>query len=293
MSGRSVTPATAARPIRSRSRRLRRFLRSPAAVASCLLLAAIVLVALLADVVAPLSPNTTNLRATLLPPGSNGHLLGTDQLGRDVLSRLIYGTRISVIAGLGATAASLIIALPIGLFSGYVRGRVDWLVQRAIEVMLSIPPLVLVLVIAGILGPNLRNSIIALGAFFVPAFTRLIRAEVASVAVGPLVEAERALGIHPVRIALRHVLPSVAPAIVVEVSLAIGVAIVAEASLAFLGLGAPPPAASWGGMIRDGLDMIQTATWLVVIPCCAIAVTVLAVNLLGDALRDAMGRIDR
>jgi ABC-type dipeptide/oligopeptide/nickel transport system permease subunit len=288
-----VNSALAADSIAPRSRRLRRFLRSPSALFACGLLVLIVLVAIFADMLAPLSPSTTNLRATLQPPGSAGHLLGTDQLGRDVLSRLIFGTRISVIAGLGATALSLFIALPIGLFSGYVGGRVDWLVQRAIEVMLSIPPLVLVLVIAGILGPNVQNSIIALGAFFIPAFTRLIRSEVANVAVGPLVEAERALGLHPVRIALRHVLPSVAPAIVVEVSLAMGVAIVAEASLAFLGLGAPPPAASWGGMIRDGLDVIQTATWLVVIPCCAIAVTVLAVNLLGDALRDAMGRIDR
>ena len=276
-----------------RNRRWRMFFRRKSAVASALLLSGVVTIAIFANLLAPYDPNSTDLRSILLPPGSAGHLLGTDQLGRDVLSRLVYGARVSAIAGFGATTVSLIFALPIGFLSGYVGGRFDWFIQRGIEVMLSIPPLVLIFVIAGILGPSLRNAVIALGAFFIPAFVRLIRAEVRNIAAGPLVEAERALGVSPLRIMVRHVLPSVAPAIIVEVSLATGVAIVAEASLAFLGLGATPPTASWGGMIREGFDVIQTDTWFVVMPCVAIAFTVLAVNLFGDGLRDALGRVDR
>jgi len=275
------------------SRRWWLFLRKRVAVGCGVLLLALVLVALFADAIAPFDPSATDLRAILLAPGSDGHLLGTDRLGRDVLSRLIVGSRVSIVAGIGATGLSLLVALPIGLVFGYVGGWLDWLVQRAVEVLLSIPPLILILVVAGILGPSLRNAIIALGAFFVPAFLRIIRAEVRAVATGPLVEAERALGIAPARIILRHVLPAVAPAIIVEASLSIGIAIVAEASLAFLGLGAPPPTPSWGSMIRDGFDAIQTHTWLVIVPSLAVAVTVLAVNILGDGLRDALGRVDR
>lgn len=282
----TVAPAAA-------NRRWRLFLRKRLAVASGILLLVLILVAIFADVLAQADPTATDLRSILLPPGSEGHLLGTDRLGRDVLSRLVIGSRVSIIAGLGATGLSLAIALPIGLIFGYVGGRLDWLLQRAVEVLLSIPPLILILVIAGILGPSLRNAVIALGAFFIPAFLRIIRAEVRAVATGPLVEAERAIGIAPLRIILRHVLPTVAPAIIVEASLAIGVAIVAEASLAFLGLGAAPPTPSWGGMIRDGFDVIQSHTWFVIIPSLAVAITVLAVNVLGDGLRDALGRVNR
>jgi ABC-type dipeptide/oligopeptide/nickel transport system permease subunit len=251
------------------------------------------LVALLASVLAPHDPTATDLYAINKPPGTAGHLFGTDDLGRDTLSRLLYGTRVSLVAGLISVAVAVAIALPLGLVAGYFGGRLDELLMRIVDVLMSIPPLILVFAIAGILGPSLQNAIIALAILFVPLFLRLTRSEARAARASQLVEAERSLGVPDRAILTRHLLPGISAPLVVQATLTIGTAILAEASLSFLGLGVKPPQASWGSMVSTGLQFLRLTAWPVVIPCIAIALTVLAFNLVGDGLNDALAEGER
>jgi ABC-type dipeptide/oligopeptide/nickel transport system permease subunit len=290
-------------PERLDGRRRRTFVRNVTAMAAVSFLLVLMLSALLAPVVAPFDPDANELRLTFATPGTDcagppacdeagTRWLGTDDLGRDNLSRLLHGSRSSLLAGLGSVAIALVIALPVGLVAGYIGGRLDWLLMRAVDVILSVPPLILVFAVAGILGASLRNAVIALGVYFTPLFVRLIRTEVQSLRAGQMVEAERAVGVPDTAIVARHVLPNITSPLIVQVSLSIGTAILAEASLSFLGLGVPPPTSSWGIMLKTAFDFIGSQAWLVLIPSTVIALTVLALNLLGDGLRDALGRVE-
>jgi peptide/nickel transport system permease protein len=290
-------------PERLDGRRGRAFVRNVPAMVAAVFLVLLVLSALLAPVIAPFDPDANELRLTFATPGTQcagppaceeagTRWLGTDDLGRDNLSRLLHGSRASLLAGLGSVAVALVIAVPIGLAAGYIGGRIDWLLMRAVDVILSVPPLILVFAVAGILGASLRNAVIALGVFFTPLFIRLIRTEVQSLRAGQMVEAERAVGVPDSAIVLRHVLPNITSPLIVQVSLSVGTAILAEASLSFLGLGVTPPTSSWGIMLKTAFDFIGSQAWLVLIPSTVIALTVLALNLLGDGLRDALGRVE-
>lgn len=271
----------------------RRFAESRAAVVGALFLLLLVVAAIAAEVVAPYDPTATDLRARLLPPLSPDHLLGTDDLGRDLLSRVIHSARVSLMAGAGSVLTALAIAVPLGLVAGYHGRWVEWVVMRLVDFLLSIPPLILVFVIAGILGPSLRNAIVALGVYFVPLFTRLVVGEVRSLRGGPLVEAARAVGSSDSFIIARHVLPNIASPLIVQATLSFGVAVIAEASLSFLGLGVRPPTPSWGIMLRSAFDLITREPWMVFVPATAMAATVMALNYVGDGLRAALGGVRR
>lgn len=250
------------------------------------LLAAIVLVAIFAPLIAPYDPMEQNIVARLEPPSAE-FWLGTDSYGRDVLSRLIYGARISLFVGFVAILIAMVIGTLIGVISGYVGGVLDQIVMGVLDVMLSFPTLLLGLMIAAMLGASLENLIIAIAITEIAPFARVARAPTITLKQRDFVEASRAYGCGPLRIMLRHILPNMLSDVVVMSSLWMASAIRTEASLSFIGLGVPPPTATWGGMIREGFENILDAWWLAVFPSFAILLTVLALNLLGDALRDA------
>ncbi len=276
-----------------RGRRWREFKRNRLAVASAVFLIVLILATIFATVIAPHDPAATNLRLRYAPPGTSGHILGTDDLGRDILSRLLVGGRVSLAAGLGSVALGLTIAIPLGLVAGYFGGRLDAVVMWVVDAILAIPPLLLVFAIAGVLGPSLRSMIIALSVYFTPLFFRLVRGEVHALKQGQLVTAERALGAKNGYILRRHILPNLASPLIVEASLAVGIGILAEASMSFLGLGVQPPTSSWGLMLGLAFNQIQQHPFLIVVPATAIALTVLGLNLLGDGMRDALGKIEQ
>lgn len=288
-------------PERLEGRRLRAFMRNVPAMVSLVVLLFVVLSAVLAPWIAGLDPNKNELRFTFASPGqfcdtpqcsaAGIRLLGTDDIGRDIFSRLLHGSRISLLVGLGSVMAALAIALPIGMIAGYVGGKIDWLLMRVVDIILSIPPLILVFAVAGVLGASIRNAIIALGVYFTPLFIRLIRSEVLNMRTSQLVEAERALGVPNRHILIRHILPNISSSLIVQVSLSIGTAIIAEASLSFLGLGVQAPESSWGIMLRSAFDFISRESWMILPPSVMIAATVLSLNLIGDGLRDALGRV--
>ena len=251
-----------------------------------LLLATIVLVALLAPLLAPHDPLEQNILARLEPPSAE-FWLGTDSFGRDVLSRLIYGARISLSVGFIAVLIAMVVGTMIGVVTGYIGGLFDQIVMGALDVMLSFPTLLLGLMIAAMLGASLENLIIAIAVTEVAPFARVARAPTITLKQRDFVEASRSYGSGPIRIMFRHILPNMVSDVVVVSSLWMASAIRTEASLSFIGLGVPPPTATWGSMIREGFDNILDAWWLAVFPSLAILVTVLALNLLGDALRDA------
>ena len=246
-----------------------------------------VLVALLAPWVAPYNPLKQDLGNTLARPG-RAHLLGTDNVGRDVLSRTIWGTRISLLAGFVSVAIAVVVGGLLGLCAGYAGGRADELVMRLMEAVLSFPPLVLALALGAVLGAGLGGVLIALAVVYTPTFARLMRGQVLSIRAREYVEAARALGAPGWRIASRHVLPNAMAPIVVQASLSVAFAILAEASLSFLGLGVQPPAASWGSMINAGRGYLQQAPWIVFAPGAALFVTVVGLNFVGDAVREAL-----
>ena len=250
------------------------------------LLAAIVLMAVFAPLIAPYDPLEQNIMARLEPPSAD-FWLGTDSYGRDVLSRLIYGARISLIVGFVSVLIAMVVGTAIGLVTGYVGGLVDQIVMGVLDVMLSFPTLLLGLMIAAMLGASLENLIIAIAVTEVAPFARVARAPTITLKQRDFVEASRSYNCGPLRIMVRHILPNMISDVVVVSSLWLASAIRTEASLSFIGLGVPPPAATWGGMIREGFENILDAWWLAVFPSLAILVTVLALNLLGDALRDA------
>lgn len=251
------------------------------------LLALIVGVALLAPWIAPHDPLQQNIAYRLDPPSAD-YWLGTDSYGRDVLSRLMYGARISLLVGFVSILIAMVVGSALGILAGFVGGLADQLVMGLVDVLLSFPALLLGLMVAAMLGANLHNLIIAIALTEIAPFVRVARAPTISLKQRDFVEAGRALGFSPWRLMGVHILPNMISDVIVLGSMWMASAIRTEASLSFIGLGVPPPTATWGGMIREGFENILDAWWLVVFPCIAILATVLALNLLGDALRDAI-----
>jgi peptide/nickel transport system permease protein len=289
----TADPATLVAPAATpalRERRweiLRRAARARLAPFGAAVMLLAIAVALLAPVVAPHDPLKQNLNRTLARP-DRIHLMGTDNVGRDVLSRVIWGTRVSLVAGFGSVIIAVLSGGLLGLLAGYASGRVDNLVMRLMDAVLSFPPLVLALALGAVLGAGLTGVVIALGVVYTPTFARLTRGQVLTITAREYVDAARALGAPGWRIAWTHVLPNATAPIVVQASLSVAFAILAEASLSFLGLGVQPPQASWGSMINAGRGYLQQAPWIVFGPGAALFVTVVGLNFVGDAVRDAL-----
>src|SRR5919204_4067638 len=248
---------------------------------------AFVAIALTAPHLAPYDPIATDFRAVRKAP-SGVHWLGTDEVGRDVLSRVIWGARASLLAGVVPVVLALALSLPLGLLSGYAGGWVDGLVMRVTDAMLAIPFLIVAIALAAFLGPSLTNAMIAIGIAALPTFLRLARGTVLALKTEDYVEAARALGCSHVRIAGRHIFPNMVPPLLIQSSLTVAAAVIAEASLSFLGLGQQPPAPSWGSMLNAAQRYLSNAPWMAVWPGLAIFLTVLSFNLVGDGLRDAL-----
>jgi len=266
---------------------LRRLARRRVALVGLAVVVFFIAVALAAPLLAPYDPLATDWRLVRKPPSAM-HLFGTDDLGRDVLARVIWGARASLMAGLVSVSIALAVAVPLGLVSGYLGGVVDGLVMRIVDAMLAIPFLILAIALAAFLGPSLINAMIAIGVVQTPIFTRLTRGQVLAVRHEDYIEAARAVGNPHRRIMLRHILPNVLAPILVQATLAIAAAIIAEAALSFLGLGQQPPAPSWGSMLNTATRFLSQAPWMAVWPGLAIFSLVLSFNLLGDGLRDAL-----
>ena len=266
---------------------LRRLARRRVALVGLAVVLFFTVIALAAPLLAPYDSLATDWRLVRKPPSAM-HLFGTDDLGRDVLSRVIWGARASLMAGLVSVSIALAVAVPLGLVSGYLGGVVDGLVMRIVDAMLAIPFLILAIALAAFLGPSLINAMIAIGVVQTPIFTRLTRGQVLAVRHEDYIEAVRAVGNPHRRIMLRHILPNVLAPILVQATLAIAAAIIAEAALSFLGLGQQPPAPSWGSMLNTATRFLSQAPWMAVWPGSAIFSLVLSFNLLGDGLRDAL-----
>ncbi|MDX6287194.1 MAG: peptide/nickel transport system permease protein [Frankiales bacterium] len=249
----------------------------------------VVLVAIAAPLVAPQNPATINPSHINAGP-SLAHLLGTDSVGRDVLSRLIYSARVSMRVAALVVLLAGVVALPVGLIAGYFGRWVDGILMRVMDALFAFPPLMLALAIAALLGPSVLNVSIAVAIPFIPGFARLVRAEVLSVREELYVEAARSVGVGSARMLRRHILPNVVSPFIVQAALAFGYAILAEAGLSFLGFGVQPPNASWGVMLQNAYNFVTEEPWPMIPPGLAIAITVLAFNLVGDGLRDALGR---
>jgi peptide/nickel transport system permease protein len=280
-----------AQPLSPRARRRRvlrrRFLRRPAAVASLAVVFAVVLAAVFARWVAPYSPDATDFNALLAGP-SREHLLGTDDLGRDTLSRIIWGARASIQAGFFATVIAMALAVPIGLVAGYYRGRTDSVIARLTDVLLAFPFLILAVGLAAIFGPSLLNATLALGIAAVPALVRIARGETLELREEDYVRAAVANGANDAVILGHHILPNMSSTLLVQATLLIPAAIIGEAVLSFLGLGVQPPTPSWGVMLNAAQPYLNEEPWLAVYPGLAIVITALAFNLLGDGLRDVL-----
>src|SRR4051812_33718983 len=244
--------------------------------------------AVFADFIAVYSPTATDSAMRLIHPGT-GHALGTDQMGRDIFARIIYGARISLAVGLGSTFLGSVFGVALGLTSGYLGGWVDLVIQRLIDVLQSVPLLVLALVMAAALGPALDNTIVAISIPLIPYTARVIRSNTLALREQPFVEAARAVGMSEFRIAVRHVLPNTVAPLIVIATAQLGAAVLTEASLSFLGLGVPEPHPSWGRMLSESAaEYVRTAPWLVIFPGLAISLAVFGTNLFGDALRDIL-----
>jgi ABC-type dipeptide/oligopeptide/nickel transport system permease subunit len=264
-----------------------RFFRSRGALLGAVYLAAVVTTALLAPVLMPYDPVRQDLGAILAPP-SPAHWLGTDDLGRDVLTRLAWGARLSLAASAMAVANAAIGGVPMGLIAGYAGGAVDDALMRLIDALQAFPALILAMAIASALGPGLFNVMVAVGIVYVPRFARLVRGQVLSLREQPFVEGARAAGASPPRILSRHILPNVLAPIIVQLSVSVAFALLAETSLSFLGVGIRPPTPSWGADVGRGYRFMRLAPWLVFMPGMAILLTTLALNFVGDGLRQAL-----
>jgi peptide/nickel transport system permease protein len=247
----------------------------------------VVVAAIFAPVLAPFDPNDQNILEKLRAPTIE-HWLGTDSFGRDTLSRLLYGARISLIIGVVSTLAAMVIGTAIGMLAGWHGGRLDTVTMQAMDVLLAFPSLILGLILVAMLGPSMVNIIIAIALTSIPPFARIARAPTIAVKEREFVDAGRALGYSDARILIVHILPNILPEILVMGSLWLANAIRTEASLAFVGLGVKPPTATWGGMIREGFENILDSYWLALAPGVAILIVIFALNLLGDGLRDAI-----
>jgi peptide/nickel transport system permease protein len=273
----------------ARRRRIygRRFLRRPAAVVSLLIVVGAILAAVFARWVAPYSPNETDFNAILASP-SREHLLGTDDLGRDTFSRIVWGARASIQAGFLATVLAMVVAVPIGLVGGYYRGWLDTVIARVTDVLLAFPFLILAVGLAAILGPSLLNATLALGIAAMPPLIRIARGEVLALREEDYVRAAVANGANDAVIIGRHILPNMTSTLLVQATLTIPAAIIGEAVLSFLGLGVQPPTPSWGVMLNAAQPYLNEAPSLAVYPGLAIVIVALAFNLLGDGLRDVL-----
>ncbi|WP_337870371.1 nickel transporter permease [Meiothermus sp.] len=268
------------------SRPLRRFLRNPGGLIGLFLLVLLVLVALLAPVIAP-DPISQNIAQRLQPPSAE-HWLGTDQLGRDVWARVAHGAGISLRVGFGVVILAVLIGVAVGLLAGTLGGGWDNLLMRVTDIFFAFPSLILAMAIAAALGPNLNNTIIAVALVSWPIYARLVRANVLALREREFVEAARALGSSQGRLMLRHLLPNTLTPVFVQASFDVGGAILTAAGLSFIGFGAQPPTPEWGAMVSETRSYIAEAIWAPTAPAMGILLTVLAFNLLGDALRDVL-----
>jgi len=262
--------------------------RYPLGAAGAVILAFFIFCALFANYVAPLDPLTTDAKASLAPPGAK-HWMGADVMGRDEFSRIIHGARISLMVAIGATGLGALFGVSIGLATGYIGGWFDLVFQRVVDVLQSLPLLVMALVITASLGPSLENTIVAIALPLIPSVSRVIRSNTLALREMPFVEAAQAAGMSELRIAVRHVLPNTLAPLIVLSTAQLGSTILTEASLSFLGLGVPEPYPSWGRMLSESAaEYVRTAPWLVIFPGLAISLIVFGTNLLGDALRDIL-----
>ena len=282
------SPPAGADRLESPARRtLRRLLARKGAMAGLAIIATFVVLALSAGLIAPDDPLATSWTLVRKPPSAL-HWFGTDDLGRDILSRVVYGARASLTAGAISVGIALLVGVPFGLLAGYRGGFIDALISRITDAMLACPFLILAIALSAFLGPSLGNAMIAIGVTTTPIFVRLTRGQVMSVKVEDYVEAARAMGNPRWRIALFHILPNIIPALLVQATLSIAAAIIAEAALSFLGLGQQPPAPSWGSMLNSAQRFLSNAPWMALWPGLSIFLVVLSFNLVGDGLRDAL-----
>jgi peptide/nickel transport system permease protein len=250
------------------------------------IIVAVIVIAIFAPLLAPADP-TAQLAKRLLEPDRE-HLMGTDELGRDVFSRILFGSRISLYVGFVSVSIAVLLGVTTGVISGFYGRHVDSIVMRLVDVVLAFPALVLAIMIAGLLGPNLTNAMLAIGVVYAPAFARVARGSVLTVKSEPYIEAARLLGSTNRRIILRHVLPNIVAPLIVMSTLSLSTAILTEASLSFLGLGVQPPQPSWGTMLNTGRRVMEIAPWVVIFPGIAIMLVVQGFNFFGDGLRDAL-----
>ncbi|MGO8924133.1 MAG: ABC transporter permease [Xanthobacteraceae bacterium] len=269
------------------ARAIRRFKRRKGALIALFVIAIFIAAAALAPLISPYNPDLQTWSAVRKAPSAL-HWFGTDDVGRDVLARVIFGARASLLAGVISVAIALLVGVPVGLVSGYLGGFIDALFSRITDALLACPFLILAIALAAFLGPSLGNAMIAIGITTTPIFIRLTRGQVMAVKVEDYVEAARAVGNPHWRIALVHILPNILPALLVQATLSIAAAIIAEAALSFLGLGQQPPAPSWGSMLNAAQRFLVNAPWMAIWPGLAIFLTVLSFNLVGDGLRDAL-----
>ncbi|WP_282567761.1 MULTISPECIES: ABC transporter permease [unclassified Devosia] len=265
----------------------RRLVRHKSAMFGLIIVVFMVLVAIFAPLIAPYDPTAQSWTAVRKPPSAE-FWMGTDEAGRDILSRIIYGARASLMAGLTSVAIAIAIGVPLGLAAGFIGGFVDGLISRFTDAMLACPFLILAIALAAFLGPSLTNAMLAIGITAMPLFIRLTRGQVLQIKSEEYVEAASAVGNPRWRIAFRHILPNILPQLMVQSTLTIAAAIIAEASMSFLGLGLQPPAPSWGSMLNTAQRFMGNAPWMALWPGMAIFITVLSFNLLGDGLRDAL-----
>jgi peptide/nickel transport system permease protein len=269
------------------ARAIRRFKRRKGALLALIVIVLFVAAAIFAPLISPYAPDLQTWSAVRKPPSAL-HWFGTDDVGRDVLARVIYGARASLLAGVISVSIALLVGVPVGLISGYLGGFIDALFSRITDALLACPFLILAIALAAFLGPSLGNAMIAIGITTTPIFIRLTWGQVMAVKVEDYVEAARAVGNPHWRIALVHILPNILPALLVQATLSIAAAIIAEAALSFLGLGQQPPAPSWGSMLNAAQRFLVNAPWMAIWPGLAIFLTVLSFNLVGDGLRDAL-----
>lgn len=274
-------------PMSNRRRAFRRFMQNYLAVAGLIIILLFIVVAVFAPLIAPYAPDATHFTEAFKPP-SSAHLLGTDDLGRDILTRIIYGARGSLLSGILIVVIGVVVGVPIGLFSGYFGGVADEIIMRIVDAGLAFPGLVLAMAMAWVLGPSLSHAIIALGVVTIPQFARITRGQVLAVKSREFVEASRCLGASSWRIMYRHILTNAATPIIVVATLNIGGAILSMAGLSFLGLGPPPPTPNWGEMLQTGSQYLNLAPWMSLFPGAAIFLTVLGFNTFGDGIRDVL-----
>jgi peptide/nickel transport system permease protein len=291
MSAPEVAAPAAGRGWMGRKTVFGRLVREPAAIVGGFIIIAFLLAALLAPAVAPFDPNASDWMAIRQAP-SGAHWFGTDDLGRDVLSRVIYGARASLAAGFLSVGIALLVGLPLGMIAGYFGGVTDVVISRLTDALLACPFLVLAIALAAFLGPSLQNAMIAIGISAMPVFVRLARGQTLAVREEDYVSAAWSVGLSHPKILTAYILPNIMPPIIVQAALTTAIAVLAEASLAFLGLGQLPPAPSWGSMLDAARQFLVEAPWMAVWPGLAIVAVVIGFNMLGDALNDALNPRD-